>query len=1779
MRKFLRGIAIMMIIGSVATQAQPVVSGILPLYAIPNNAVTINGSGFDATPANNIVFFGATRATVSAATTTSLTVTVPYGATYSHVSVNNTTTGLTGFAQYQYIPGWGSTLYEDTLNYEYKVDFTAGGGNDLAVGDIDGDGRADVVTVNSAANTISVWKNTSTTGVITLSSLAAPVTFATQTNPSDVAIADIDGDGKLDVAVTNNTTNSVSIFRNTASLGAITAGSFAARVDITGTNAGAKGLALKDIDLDGKVDLAVTCATANLLNVFKNTSTVGTISFGPKVNFFSGSGPVKVAFGDLDGDGKQDMVSADMSANQISIFRNTSTVGAITTGSFATPVVFTMGSATSPKALCIGDMDADDKPEIVVLNSGTNNFKVFHNVATIGSITTTSFSALLDVSAGTGAVAMAMGDVFHGSNPDIVIANSGASTVSIIGNATAGGGMIVFDPPADSATGANPNSVTIADIDNDGIQDIVLANASTVSILRGKPLALIQGVPTPTVCVGSMSYLINTTPGGTWTSASPTIVSLGAVSPGPVSGTMVEINGLVAGTAVVTYALERAYTTIVVTVNSPTATAPVAGTPNVCIGATTTLSHTLSGTWASSNIAVGTVSTAGVVTGMSSGTTTITFTPTGGCVTGTTTVTVTVDVAPVAGSITGATNVCTGSTITLSSTGTGGSWSTASTVEASVDAGTGVVTGSSAGTAAITYTVTNACGAATATHDLTVNPTPTAITGTPAICVGATTTLSSTPAGGTWASGNTSIATVGTGGDVTGTGAGVTVVSYTLGSCTASTTVTVDLMPFTGTLSGAAAFCAGTDITLTSPAMGGTWASSDVSVATVGTSGIATGVSQGTATITYTNTNSCGAASTTAVVTVDVMPDPGVISGPTAVCASGSTITLTNTATTGTWSSSNPLAATISSTGIVTGVDPGTTTISYTVMNSCDTLAATLVVTVNGLPDIIGGPSVICKDETITFTSTPSGGAWSSTAPTVVSVDGTTGVITGVAPGTATISYVLVVGCYRTKSVTVNPLPAIIGGPSAVCVGSTMNLFNVNSGGTWTSGSPAVATIGSSSGIVNGISAGTTVITYARPITGCSVTKIVTVNELPSDIVGDTVICMGRTDTFSALPSGGTWSSSGPVFASVTLTTGIVSAMNAGTARITYTTPAGCKAWKLVTVNQAPSTITGSYTVCEGSTSTLGNSIPFGVWSSSNPAVGIINTSGVVAGMSPGTSSVSYTLTNGCYRAITVTINPLPAPVAGPTAVCTGTTIVLTGSPAGGTWSSSNLTVATTSGGTISGVTAGTAAISYTLSTGCKRPHVITVNPSPSNISGTAAMCVGGSVLLSSTPLTGTWISSNTAIATVGSSAGLVTGVSAGTAVITYELVGTGCRKITTATVNPLPSAISGTAAMCVGITTTLTSTPVGGTWSSSMPAIATVGMTTGAVTGIANGTATITYRTAAGCTGIRTVTVNPLADAGMVLGPPTLCVGGTVTLSATVAGGTWTTASSNISVSGTGVVTGLAPGVDTVIYTVFNSCNTATARYAMSVNPVPVIGSISGSDTICVGNASTLTVTVLGGTWSTSNSGVAIVAGGMVTGVAAGSATISYSATNACGTSSATLEVTVIPAIDAGTISGPDTVCYHNDITLTSTTPGGVWSSASLFVSVGSTTGIVSGMAPGLATIRYVTANLCSTDTAYYSVYVRYDVDCPAKVAPNTSIGNEIKLYPTPTHGVVTIETPVAGMLDVYSIDSKRIGSYRVGKNITDITLQNNIAAGIYMCRFSGEDGSTAVMKIVYEP
>ncbi len=292
-------------------------------------------------------------------------------------------------------------------------------------------------------------------------------------------------------------------------------------------------------------------------------------------------------------------------------------------------------------------------------------------------------------------------------------------------------------------------------------------------------------------------------------------------------------------------------------------------------------------------------------------------------------------------------------------------------------------------------------------------------------------------------------------------------------------------------------------------------------------------------TITYYaqgNNGTCTSSVRTPVaLTVTAPPNPGTLSGSQSICQGTAVSYTTDGDAGGIWSSSDPTIATVDSSGIVTGIMPGTVTITYTAIGtgSCANVAATRIITIEDAPESgnLSGNQDICVGGTSAFTTDgPPGGVWLSNNPAIATVDVSTGVVTGVSRGTTTIRYTaLQVGsCAVIPSlISVNIIesnPGTLSGNQNVCVGETTAFTtDGDSGGIWSTNNAGVASV-DANGVITGIDTGTAIITYTvNGSSGCpsaSTTRTVTVNvnapATAADITGtDTDICPGDTATLS----------------------------------------------------------------------------------------------------------------------------------------------------------------------------------------------------------------------------------------------------------------------------------------------------------------------------------------------------------------------------------------------------------------------------------------------------------------------------------------------------------------------------------------------------------------------------------------------------------------------------------------------------------------------------------------
>jgi hypothetical protein len=373
---------------------------------------------------------------------------------------------------------------------------TGGAPSSVVAGDLNGDGLPDLVTTNLSDNTVSVLANNTAPG--SAPTFAAQQTFATGANPFAAALGDLNGDGKPDIAVANFGDNTVSVLLNTTTPGAA-AFSFATQQTFA-TGTGPDSVALADLNGDGKPDLIVANQTDNTVSVLLNTTAPGatTATFAAQQTFGAGTDPVALAVADLNGDGKPDLIVVDQSANEVSVLFNTTAPGA-TTPTFAAAQAFTVGA--SPAAVAIGDVNGDGRPDLVVANSGDDTVSVLLNTTAPGAAVP-AFAAQQTVATGVLPSAVALADVTGGGKLDLLVANGTDNTVSLLRNTTAPGATTIsFAAQQTFATGNFPKALAVANLNGAGRRDVVVANNTdaTVSALVNTPAEIVGNFATGTI--------------------------------------------------------------------------------------------------------------------------------------------------------------------------------------------------------------------------------------------------------------------------------------------------------------------------------------------------------------------------------------------------------------------------------------------------------------------------------------------------------------------------------------------------------------------------------------------------------------------------------------------------------------------------------------------------------------------------------------------------------------------------------------------------------------------------------------------------------------------------------------------------------------------------------------------------------------------------------------------------------------------------------------------------------------------------------------------------------------------------------------------------------------------------------------------------------------------------------------------------------------------------------------------------------------------------------
>ena len=845
-----------------------------------------------------------------------------------------------------------------------------------------------------------------------------------------------------------------------------------------------------------------------------------------------------------------------------------------------------------------------------------------------------------------------------------------------------------------------------------------------------------------------------------------------------------------------------------------------------------------------------------------------------------------------------------------------------------------------------------------------VNPQPTVTATGTTICAGqsATLTANANLPGGTyvWTPGNLQGQSITVNPNTTT----AYTVTYTQAGCpgaTATATVTVNPMqPITGNLT----ICSGTTTQLANPVAPAAipWSSSNLAVATVSSNGLVTGISAGTATITFFSANGC---QTTAIVTVNGTPILTVTPNNIACFGGNGSVTL---------SASGGTAPYTYGATPTTNLAPGSYTYVATSAAGCASAAVTITITQpqTGLSVATTQTNVLCfGNSTGAINATPSGGSapytysWSNNA--------TTQNLTALPSGSYTVTVTDANGCTATATAVITqPAAALAATTTQVmiaCFGGNTGSVNMTpTGGTapytyvWTGGSTAQSAIG--------VPAGTYTVTVTDA-NGCTTTVTATITQPQAPLTltntQTNVLCFGNsTGAINLTPAGGT-----PAYSylwSNNATTQNLTNLSAGTYTVVVTDANGCTANASVTITQPQTglsvTTTQTNVLCFGNSTGAINATPSGgsapyTYSWSNNA-----TTQNLTALPSGSYTVTVTDANGCTATATAVITEPAAALAANTTqvniLCLNgvgsVNLTVSGGTLGYTYLWSNQ--ATTED--LANLQAGVYTVVVTDANGCVVNATATVLQSLSQVPVAINNLSGTTILTCANPVINLQ-------ATGGVSYTWTGGSSVSTAANSFTLPGqytvnmidpNGCpvsQNITLTQNVVLPPVqitnnSGSTVIDCNNATINLSASGGGQyAWNNGLGSNVNVSIATA-------GTYTVVVTAANGCVDSSTVIVTVAPTPLITILDTAICSGQSVTLSPTYfpggAGGTiiWSTAQSSptITVSPTTTTT------YNILYN-YNGCP-ATEDVVVTVNQTPVV--TVNNTTICLGDNAQLTAT-----------------------------------------------------------------------------------------------------------------------------------------------------------------------------------------------------------------------------
>lgn len=383
--------------------------------------------------------------------------------------------------------GWTSNI-AGNVKIEYAV---TGQARLTIVASTPNDGAFDWTTNALVEGTVKIFVSDAADGSPVDSSNAAftmcpvldsvMVTAGDAPNAGGMVAADFNEDGILDLAM-----GGVGGVRIRLGLGAagVGNGTYGAS-SLLGAGADVQALAVGDLNEDGRLDLVGVTAAGMFRALGGGAGTIGNGTFGAPAFFNTGGRPLAIALADFNEDGVLDAIVANDSSGTVSRLPGTGTNG-VGTGSFATKADFAVQSG--PRALAVEDLNGDDILDVVVANSGSSSVSVLMGNGAYG-IGNGTFTAAVHFATGAGPGAVTLANLDGDATPDLVVGHQGPAVTSY--RLTFPGGVPALAAnPTTSIGGANTVTGIVArDVNRDGRMDVAITESSTnlVFLFHGRP--------------------------------------------------------------------------------------------------------------------------------------------------------------------------------------------------------------------------------------------------------------------------------------------------------------------------------------------------------------------------------------------------------------------------------------------------------------------------------------------------------------------------------------------------------------------------------------------------------------------------------------------------------------------------------------------------------------------------------------------------------------------------------------------------------------------------------------------------------------------------------------------------------------------------------------------------------------------------------------------------------------------------------------------------------------------------------------------------------------------------------------------------------------------------------------------------------------------------------------------------------------------------------------------------------------------------------------------